>query len=107
MSMNGRMSPVPTIETVLPARKRRVVRGSGATGLIGSPRLVIGSCPKEPIGDNWLVLTLDSHQIATLLGWGDEADGPLFRRLAEGLRRLAGGGYLPVGGPPPPGSRTA
>lgn len=41
--------------------------------------------------------TLDSQDIATLLGWEDGSDGPLFRRLADGLRRLAEEGYLADG----------
>jgi DNA-binding transcriptional MocR family regulator len=53
------------------------------------------------------MLTLDSHQIATLLGWGDEADGPLFRRLADGLRRLAEEGYLNDGSHLPPERQLA
>lgn len=53
------------------------------------------------------MLTQDSHQIATLLGWEDTADGPLFRRLADGLRRLAEEGYLVDGSPLPPERQLA
>lgn len=53
------------------------------------------------------MLTLDSHHIATLLGWGDDTDGPLFRRLAEGLRRLAEEGYLADGTHLPPERQLA
>ena len=45
--------------------------------------------------------TLDSKNIATLLGWEEAGDGPLFRRLADGLRRLAEEGYLADGSPLP------
>jgi DNA-binding transcriptional MocR family regulator len=53
------------------------------------------------------VLTLDSQQIATLLGWSDDTDGPLFRRLADGLRRLAEEGYLVDGSHLPPERQLA
>jgi DNA-binding transcriptional MocR family regulator len=53
------------------------------------------------------VHTLDTQQIATLLGWEDDADGPLFRRLADGLRRLADEGYLADGSHLPPERQLA
>jgi DNA-binding transcriptional MocR family regulator len=53
------------------------------------------------------VVTLDSERIATLLGWGDPADGPLFRQLADGLRRLAEEGYLADGSHLPPERKLA
>src|SRR5580700_6489923 len=90
---------------------RRGRRGScGAVARWGSSDcdgLVIGTCRKEPIGDNWPVMTIDSRQIATLLGWSDDDDGPLFRRLADGLRRLAEEGYLNDGSHLPPERQLA
>src|SRR5580704_8648294 len=57
--------------------------------------------------DNWLVLSLDSTKIATLLDWDEQVDGPLFRRLADGLRRLAEEGYLNDGSHLPPERQLA
>ncbi len=51
--------------------------------------------------------TLESQRIASLLGWDEDTDGPLFRRLAEGLRRLAEEGYLVNGSPLPPERQLA
>lgn len=62
---------------------------------------------KSQSSENSPVPTLDSQQIATLLGWDDEVDGPLFRRLADGLRRLAEEGYLVNGSPLPPERQLA
>jgi DNA-binding transcriptional MocR family regulator len=62
---------------------------------------------KSQSADNWPVLTLDSTQIATLLGWEDDSGGPLFRRLADGLRRLAEEGYLVDGSHLPPERQLA
>ena len=56
---------------------------------------------------NWPVQTLDSQEIAGLLGWSDSIDGPVFRRLADGLRRLAEEGYLVNGSPLPPERQLA
>jgi DNA-binding transcriptional MocR family regulator len=62
---------------------------------------------KSQLVHNWLVLSRDSTQIASLLGWEDLADGPLFRRLADGLRRLAEEGYLVDGSNLPPERQLA
>jgi DNA-binding transcriptional MocR family regulator len=62
---------------------------------------------KSQLVDNWPVLTRDPTQIATLLGWEDVSDGPLFRRLADGLRRLAEEGYLVNGSNLPPERQLA
>src|SRR5260370_7840418 len=43
MSRNGSSSPFPTMDTVLPARNRRVVPGSRVTWLSGSALREIGS----------------------------------------------------------------
>src|SRR5258708_17342854 len=43
MSRNGSTSPFPTMDTVLPARNRRVVPGSRVTWLSGSALREIGS----------------------------------------------------------------
>ncbi len=51
--------------------------------------------------------SLDPQQIAVLLGWDDATDGPVFRRLADGLRRLAEEGYLVDGSPLPPERQLA
>ena len=51
--------------------------------------------------------TFDSQQIASLLGWDEDADGPLFRRLADGLRRLAEEGFLANGTSLPPERQLA
>jgi DNA-binding transcriptional MocR family regulator len=53
------------------------------------------------------VQTFDSQQIASLLGWDEDADGPLFRRLADGLRRLAEEGFLANGTSLPPERQLA
>jgi hypothetical protein len=71
MIRNGGTSPVPTMDTVLLARNRRVVRGSRGsrvTWLTGSDPGAIGSRSQEPIDVHWLVLSLDATKIATLLG---------------------------------------
>ncbi len=52
-------------------------------------------------------MSLDPSQIAGLIGWRDQEDGPLFRRLADGLRRLAEEGYLVDGSPLPPERKLA
>ena len=52
-------------------------------------------------------MRLDPNQIANLLGWWENEDGPLFRRLADGLRRLAEEGYLVDGSPLPPERQLA
>ena len=52
-------------------------------------------------------MRLDPDQIASLLGWWEKEDGPLFRRLADGLRRLAEEGYLVDGSPLPPERQLA
>ncbi len=53
------------------------------------------------------MVTLDPERIVTLLGWEHKADGPLFRQLADGLRRLAEEGYLADGTHLPPERRLA
>jgi DNA-binding transcriptional MocR family regulator len=67
----------------------------------------LGPDRKSQLIDNWPVLSLDSTKIATLLGWEDTEDGPLFRRLADGLRRLAEEGYLVDGSQLPPEHQLA
>jgi DNA-binding transcriptional MocR family regulator len=62
---------------------------------------------KRQLLHNWPVLSLDSTKIAILLGWDDTEDGPLFRRLADGLRRLAEEGYLVDGSHLPPERQLA
>ncbi|MBV8523161.1 MAG: PLP-dependent aminotransferase family protein [Acetobacteraceae bacterium] len=57
--------------------------------------------------DNLLVRSLDATKIAALLGWEDAKSGPLFRRLADGLRRLAEEGYLVNGSRLPPERQLA
>src|SRR5580704_14865846 len=57
--------------------------------------------------DNWLVVALDSTKIAALLELEDTEDGPLFRRVADGLRRLAEEGYLVDGSRLPPERQLA
>ena len=52
-------------------------------------------------------MRLEPDQIANLLGWWEKEDGPLFRRLADGLRRLAEEGYLVDGSPLPPERQLA
>ena len=52
-------------------------------------------------------MSLDPSQIAGLIGWRDQEIGPLFRRLADGLRRLAEEGYLVDGSPLPPERKLA
>jgi DNA-binding transcriptional MocR family regulator len=62
---------------------------------------------KSQLLHDWPVLSLDSTKIAMLLGWDDTEDGPLFRRLADGLRRLAEEGYLVDGSHLPPERQLA
>jgi DNA-binding transcriptional MocR family regulator len=52
-------------------------------------------------------MSLRSSEISDLLGWWDREDGPLYRRLANGLRRLAEEGYLVDGSPLPPERQLA
>jgi DNA-binding transcriptional MocR family regulator len=50
---------------------------------------------------------LRSNEVSELLGWWDRDDGPLYRRLANGLRRLAEEGYLVDGSSLPPERQLA
>ena len=53
------------------------------------------------------MVTLDPTRITALLDWEERTDGPLFRHLADGLRRLAEEGYLVDGSHLPPERRLA
>jgi DNA-binding transcriptional MocR family regulator len=52
-------------------------------------------------------VTLDSVQIADLLDWWEQEDGPLSRRLVKGLRRLVEEGFLVNGALLPPERQLA
>jgi DNA-binding transcriptional MocR family regulator len=95
------------MDRVLPARNKRVVRGRRVDWLTNASVSQLAPYGKSQLFDNWPVLTRDSSQIATLLDWDEQVDGPLFRRLADGLRRLAEEGYLVDGSHLPPERQLA
>lgn len=62
---------------------------------------------KSQFWDYWFVMALEASEIGHLLGWWEREDGPLYRRLADGLRRLAEEGYLVDGSSLPPERQLA